>query len=287
MSITLVEVSGIPHALAALKQSKRHYDLDEHLEDIRFYREVSDERGFILPENNLCADAAAKVVSDLTRLAKWGAGVDQGDAGTRIDAGHETLLRYIDFTFAVRNIGYATMADLDSHAKRFDNRIVRSSSRLASYDETETCWWYNDKNLELGQAAELLGIEYPDTFEYNNITWKRTANGYVPLGYENDKDIVRGNYPLHIPMSAVMRINFVDLRHIYMRRNIFTHATPELKVDIEDLADQIEQAIPYDLGKLIRYDYAYDPVTKTNRLAHIMSIRKVIDESRLNLSSGD
>lgn len=281
MSIELMEVSGIPHALAALKQSKRHYSVEDHLIDIRFYREVSDERGFILPEDELCADAAAKVENDLTKLAKWGAGVGQKESGSWIDAGHETLLRYIDFTFAITNVGYATMADLDSHAKRFDNRIVRSSSRLASYNETESCWWYEDKNLELGQVAEILGLEYPDTFEYNNLTWKRTANGYVPLGYENDKDIVRGNYPLHIPMSAVMRINFVDLRHVYMRRNLYTHATPELKVEIEDLANQIEIAIPYDLGKLIRYDYAYDPKINDYRLAHIMSIKKMIDESRI------
>lgn len=287
MSITLVEVSGIPHALAALKQSKRHYDLNEHLEDIQFYREVSDERGFILPENELCADAAAKVVSDLTKLAKWGAGVDQGDAGTWIDAGHETLLRYIDFTFAVENLHRGGMDDLDSHAKRFDNRIVRSSTRLGKYQQNEMSPWYVGKIHSVEDVCKALGYELPESTEIDGQEFVKSPGGYVRKDLVDDNDALRGNYSLSIPMSAIMKIDLFDLRHVYKRRNIFTHANPELKEYIEGLANQIEQAIPYDLGKLIRYDYAYDPATKTNRLAHIMSIRKVVDESRLNLSSGD
>lgn len=287
MSITLVEVSGIPHALAALKQSKRHYDLNEHLEDIQFYREVSDERGFILPENELCADAAAKVVSDLTKLAKWGAGVDQGNAGTWIDAGHETLLRYIDFTFVVENLHRGGMDDLDSHAKRFDNRIVRSSTRLGKYQQNEMSPWYVGKIHSVEDVCKALGYELPESTEIDGQEFVKSPGGYVRKDLVDDNDALRGNYPLSIPMSAIMKIDLFDLRHVYKRRNIFTHANPELKEYIEGLANQIEQAIPYDLGKLIRYDYAYDPATKTNRLAHIMSIRKVVDESRLNLSLGD
>lgn len=287
MSITLVEVSGIPHALAALKQSKRHYDLDGHLEDIQFYREVSDERGFILPENELCADAAAKVVSDLTKLAKWGAGVDQGNAGTWIDAGHETLLRYIDFTFVVENLHRGGMDDLDSHAKRFDNRIVRSSTRLGKYQQNEMSPWYVGKIHSVEDVCKALGYELPESTEIDGQEFVKSPGGYVRKDLADDNDALRGNYPLSIPMSAIMKIDLFDLRHVYKRRNIFTHANPELKEYIEDLANQIEQAIPYDLGKLIRYDYAYDPVMKTNRLAHIMSIRKVIDESRLNLKGGN
>lgn len=287
MSITLVEVSGIPHALAALKQSKRHYDLDGHLEDIQFYREVSDERGFILPENELCADAAAKVVSDLTKLAKWGAGVDQGNAGTWIDAGHETLLRYIDFTFVVENLHRGGMDDLDSHAKRFDNRIVRSSTRLGKYQQNEMSPWYVGKIHSVEDVCKALGYELPESTEIDGQEFVKSPGGYVRKDLADDNDALRGNYPLSIPMSAIMKIDIFDLRHVYKRRNIFTHANPELKEYIEDLANQIEQAIPYDLGKLIRYDYAYDPATKTNRLAHIMSIRKVIDESRLNLKGSN
>lgn len=287
MSIELMEVSGIPHALAALKQSKRHYSVEDHLEDIRFYREVSDERGFILPENELCADAAAKVVSDLTKLAKWGAGVDQGDAGTWIDAGHETLLRYIDFTFVVENLHRGGMDDLDSHAKRFDNRIVRSSTRLGKYQQNEMSPWYVGKIHSVEDVCKALGYELPESTEIDGQEFVKSPGGYVRKDLADDNDALRGNYPLSIPMSAIMKIDLFDLRHVYKRRNIFTHANPELKEYIEDLANQIEQAIPYDLGKLIRYDYAYDPVTKTNRLAHIMSVRKVVDESRLNLLSGD
>ena len=60
------------------------------------------------------------------------------------------------------------------------------------------------------------------------------------------------------------------MRHIYMRRNEYTHANPELKEGIEMLADQIEEALPCDLGKLIRNDYCTD-----GKMHHIMKIKKV------------
>ena len=53
-----------------------------------------------------------------------------------------------------------------------------------------------------------------------------------------------------------------------MRRNEFTHASPELAEGIEDLADQIEKALPI-LGDLVRNDYCDD-----GKLHHIMNICK-------------
>ena len=109
----------------------------------------------------------------------------------------------------------------------------------------------------------------------------KTPNGYVVEGEETDGDARRENYPLCIPMQCIFNVNLYDLRHIYMRRNKYTHATPELKNAIEDLADQVEQAIPCDLGKLVRYDYALIPDENGNintnhyELVHIMDIKKV------------
>ena len=299
MSIKLVEVTGIPHALAALKESKRHYRYLDHLEDMQRYRNMTDFRGFILPRmdyfryiqvkypevNNrevtaLVNDDYNNLEKDLNKLAKYGAGVGQEFDGAWYDAGHETLLRFIDFTFVVEDLHRGGMDDLDSHAKRFDNRIVRSSTRLGTYGQSERSPWYENRIQSTEEVCRASGIHLPETATINGVEYVKTANGYVQKGMETDNDVLRGNYPLSIPMSAIMRINFVDARHVYMRRNMYTHANPELRENIESLADQIEAAIPYDLGKLIRYDYAYDPKINDYRLAHIMSIKKVVDTTR-------
>lgn len=281
MAIKLTEVTGIPHALDALRQSKRHANYDAYMEDVSFYRRVTDIHGFFYPSEVLSSDQHDKIKNDLSRLAKYGAGVDQGDNGSWLDAGHETLLRYIDFTFEVSDLHRGAMDDLDSHAKRFENRIVRSSTRLGRYAQGEVSPWYKDKIMSTEDMLTVLGTNIPTETVVDGIEYVKSTNGYVRKDMAEDNDVLRGNYPLAIPMSAIMRINFVDLRHVYMRRNKYTHANPELRENIESLADQIEAAIPYDLGKLIRYDYAYDPQTNDYHLAHIMSIKKVIDNSRV------
>lgn len=285
MAITLTEVNGIVSASASLKQTKRTFKMDDYMRLLQLFHDHTDYRGFIiLPNNNEGYNTHKyemeheEIIKLMNNLAKWGAGWGQGDNGTWIDAGHETLLRYIDLTFVVENCGYGTVADLDAHAMRFNNRIIRSSSRIAKYQELETSWWYKDKNLSLTEVADVLGYEFPEKFtDENDKVWVRAQNGYVPEGYDENGDYTRGNYPLHIPMNAICKINLFDLRHVYKRRNAYTHATQELRHDIESLADQVEAALPGDLGKLVRYDYAYDPVTGENRLAHIMDIKKMID----------
>lgn len=291
MAITLTEVNGLAAADASLKQSKRSFKMEQYQEVMKLIYNHSDYRGFILPPSNdpgrntqRYQDEHNKIVEMLNKLAKWGAGVGQESSGTWIDSGHETLLRYIDLTFIVENCGYATVADLDAHVMRFNNRIIRSSSRIAKYDELETSWWYQDKNLGLAEVANVIGLEFPEKFtDKNGKVWVRAQNGYVPEGFDNNGDYTRGNYPLHIPMNAICKINLFDLRHVYKRRNAYTHATQELRHDIEGLADQVEAAIPGDLGKLVRYDYAYNPNTGKNELAHIMSIRKTVDTSRVDV----
>lgn len=291
MSIALMEVTGIPHAWAALKQSRRNYLRGDHMRDMEISRQMTNSRGFIRSQVELVEDhvvdrigqdAIDSYMEHLDILAKWGAGVNQKKAGAWYDAGHETLLRFIDFTFVVEDLHRGGMDDLDSHACRFDNRIIRSSTRLSHnvYGQSERSPWYADRIRSVEDIASVYGLELPERAVCDGEVWVKSANGYVREGLEDNQDVVRGNYPLAIPMSAVMRINLVDLRHVYMRRNIYTHAAPELKDDIESLADQIENAIPGDLGKLIRYDYALNEKTGEYEMAHIMNIKKVIDTSR-------
>lgn len=291
MAITLTEVNGLAAADASLKQSKRSFKMEQYQEVMKLIYNHSDYRGFILPPSNDPGrntqgyqDEHNKIVDILNKLAKWGAGVGQEDNGTWIDAGHETLLRYIDLTFVVEALHRGGTDDLDSHAMRFNNRIVRSSTRLATYDQSERSPWYKGKILSVEEVANGLGIDLPNEFtDLEGTTWVKSANGYVNKHFEGNHDVMRGNYPLSIPMSAIMKINLFDLRHVYKRRNAYTHAAPELRMYIEGLADQVEAAIPGDLGKLVRYDYAYNPNTGKNELSHIMSIRKTVDTSRVDV----
>lgn len=284
MAITLTEVNGIAAAIVSLKQTKRTFSMEEYERIQKLIYDHSNYKGFIVPPDNHDGRNSQKyleeheeIIKFTDNLAKWGAGWHQKDAGTWIDAGHETLLRYIDITFVVENCGYGTVADLDAHVMRFNNRIIRSSSRLAKYQELETSWWYQDKNLGLAEVADVIGLEFPEKFtDENGKVWVRAQNGYVPEGFDENGDYTRGNYPLHIPMNAICKINLFDLRHVYKRRNAYTHATQELRHDIESLADQVEAALPGCLGKLVRYDYAYDPEINEYVLAHIMDIKKTV-----------
>lgn len=284
MKFTLTEVNGIAAAAASLKQSKRTFKMDQYENIAQLIHDHSDYRGFIILPNNhegrntqKYLEEHEEIIGLMNNLAKWGAGWNQKDAGTWIDAGHETLLRYIDLTFVIEGLHRGGLDDIDSHAMRFNNRIVRSSTRLATYNQSERSEWYQDKIMSVEDVAKSMGIDLPDTYtDSNGNVFVKTANGYTLEKYRENNDVLRGNYPLSIPMSAVMKINLFDLRHVYKRRNGFTHAAPELRMGIESLADQVEAALPGCLGKLVRYDYAYDPEISEYVLAHIMDIKKTV-----------
>lgn len=289
MEFKLVEITGLAQAYAALKESKRNYDYEDHLRMMQLIRDHSDYRGFFIPSSErkatplpAYAEEERVLLKTYETMAKWGAGVGREEEGAWYDAGHETLLRFIDFTFAVIGLHRGAMDDLDSHAKRFDNRIVRSSTRYdGAYQQSERSDWYKDRILSVEEVLQALHRGIPKTATVNGKKYVKAANGYVLEGSEHDGDVLRGNYPMSIPMSATMKINLVDLRHVYMRRNKYTKASPELRDGIESLADQVEAALPGDLGKLVRYDYAFDPTAEQYVMAHIMAIKKVFDPSRI------
>ncbi len=265
--IELVEITGLAQAITELKISKKNYNQKEHHRIMKMIKEETDYRGFI--KNN---NPKFELNELCNKVAKWGAGVD---LDVKIDAGHDVLLRDIDICFITHGLHRGGQDDLDSHAKRFDNRIVRESTRLATFDDCECSEWYLDKIKSTNVVLNELGVEVPKEYtDKNGINWIYVSNGYVRKPYVDDKDVLRGNYPLSIPSTASWKINLHDLRHVYMRRNVNTHAHPELTNLMESLADQIEKAIPNDLGKLIRYDYAYNLETDKNELCHISKIIK-------------
>lgn len=285
-NIRLVEITGVKAAFASLLMSKWSYTPEK-------YKEISDlvdiytnpKNGFMNLDVNRKANTPEKfdqITDWLKKAAKWGLGADDMFDGW-LDDGHETLLRFIDFTFFTEGLHRGAQDDLDAHAVRFNSRIVRSSTRLAVKDGVELSDWYKGKILPFDEAFKKIvenvnGIsqlnELPLSFvDSDGILWFKKPGGYVVAGYQDNADACRGNYPLGLASNGIWKINFVDLMHVYMRRNKYTHASPELRECIESLADQVEEALPI-LGKFIRYRWARHP-NGNYGLTHVMDVKKV------------
>lgn len=273
MKFKLMKVTGIDDALMSLKMSYRHWTEEDHTRAINDVYSYTDVAGKIIPGGKAYDTVGyLNFLESLDKLAKWGAGVGNGDA--YVGDGHETILRFIDLTFITEGLHRGAQDDLDAHAVRFNNRIVRASTRLATFGD-EKSDWYKGKILSVEEALKIAGDTLPEVISDDNGTaWVYHSNGYVRSDLLGDKDVLRGNYPLSIPSTAIWKINFQDLRHVYMRRNAKTTAAPELQEGIEQLADQVEEWIPGDLGKLIRHDYAKVGENEY-KLVHIHDIQKV------------
>lgn len=274
MKFTLMEVRGLADACLSLKMSRRSYtqEYENKLRDaIRFC--TYEKTGFFYKEATMAKENGDYVwlVNELNKVAKWGAGVG---VDTSIDAGHETILRFIDFSIHVEGLHRGAMDDFDAHAMRMNNRIVRSSTRgNGAYNANEMSDWYKDKIVTAGYIDSVNGSA-SDTITIDGEVYVNVGDGYIRKDLAQNGDAQRGLYRLSIPMDCICKINLHDMRHIYMRRNKYTHASPELAYGIEMLADQIEEALPCHLGKLVRYDYCIDADGYCD-MHHIMDIEKV------------
>lgn len=265
MKFKLMEVRGLATACLSLKMSKRSYTREYELELRSAISSCTrTDTGFFSSRHDGNAAAYDFLVGELNKVAKWGAGF--GIDGS-LQAGHDTLLRFIDLHIHVEGLHYAGMADLDSHAMRMGNRIVRSSSRLTTKGSTELSNWYKDKVIPLWDVDKNV----PQHIERDGHTFVYNGFGYIREDLIEDKDVLRGLYPLGMASDCIFAVDLFDMRHIYKRRNAFTHAAPELREGIESLADQIGNALPCNLGYMVRYDYCAD-----GKLHHVMDIDKTV-----------
>ena len=131
------------------------------------------------------------------------------------------------------------MKDVDAHARRFDNRIIRSSTRLAEFSDGEMSDFYKGKIIPTDQALEILNINIPDSFEFMGRTYYKSVNGYIKEGFENNKDVKRGLYMLSIPSNFVSKINLCEWGHVFKERNQTGGANPEVKEWAEEVMRQI------------------------------------------------
>ena len=256
MKVHLNSIDGIPDAFAALLMSKRSWNEhnDKLIRDMCSicldYKGRLKDRELVISnlESGYSVDAVSLMFNTfddyMNKLTKWG-------------KSHITLLKFIDLSITVEGLHRAGQDDWDAHAKRFDNRIIRNSTRIKGVNfDYEMSDYYKDKIIPTDIAAnKVLGIELPNEIEYEGKTYIKAVNGYILKGFENNNDVKRGLYMLSIPSNFIFRVNLTEWAHVYKERNMEGNANPEVKQCCEMIADQLSLAHPQftrDLWKEIK-----------------------------------
>lgn len=238
MKVYLNKISGIDDAIVTMFMSKRTWtrELEEEVRDV--VSKVTDRDGkinsnlkYVFPEHY------AKFEDWVEKLVKWG-------------AVHITMLRYIDFSITVEGLHRAGQDDWDAHAMRYNNRIIRTSTRLSKFGN-EMSDYYKGKIIPTDEALKILNIEVPDKFVYDETIYTKTINGYVREDLKDNKDVLRGLYMLSIPSNFTFKVNLTEFAHVYKERNKDGRANPEVKECCEAIADQIQEWCPYFTRELL------------------------------------
>ncbi len=151
---------------------------------------------------------------------------------------HPTMLRFINITFKVNGLHRGAQDDLDAHAYRMHNKIIRSSTRMNKFD-VQVSDWYKDKILFPEQVLDL-----PENITFNSKDYVKTPYGYVLKELSNDKDVLRGLYPLGIPSNCLFEMCLPEFAHMYSQRYKLTAAAPELKDAVEMMLELTNEKLP-------------------------------------------
>lgn len=233
MEVYLNRLDGWDDAIISMFLSKRTLTRELEMEIRKAVYESTSHNPEYGPIGALMGDCANNKVGNwIDKFIKWG-------------QKHITMGRFLDFSFTVYNLHRAGQDDLDSHAKRMENRIIRSSTRLADFSAGEMSDYYKGKIIPTDAALAVMGITTPDEIEVNGKTYVRGVNGYILKGMENNKDVKRGLYMLSIPSTFIFKINLTEFAHVYKERWEGGTANPEVKQAVMWMADQLYEASDY------------------------------------------
>lgn len=225
MKVKVNSIRGFEDAFVAMYISKRSWTPELDSDIRKTCSIVLDRDGFVYPlaDKNLID----KFNNWLSMLLKMG-------------RKHITVLRYIDISIMTEGIHRAGQDDIDAHAKRFDNRIIRSSTRLAEFEEDEVSEYYKDKIITDTKVIKcVLGLDMPNEIMYEGCKYVKAPNGYIKEEYKNNKDVKRGLYMLSIPSNFISKINLTEFGHVFKERNQGGGANPEVKEWAESCMKQI------------------------------------------------
>lgn len=227
MKVYLNEISGLWNAIDSMYMSKRSWSRDRETEIKGLYCMCFDRWGKRAP----VTDEYEEQMNDLLkRLFKWA-------------PRHITMTRFLDFAFSVEGLHRGAQDDFDSHAKRLENRILRSSTRLATYG-AEKSDWYKGRILTTDEVLEAEGVKMPERYYHFGVPYVRAVNGYVREDLAKDKDTLRGLYMLSIPSNFIFRVNCTEFAHVLKERDKNGHAHPELQGCVEQMLELIHNEIP-------------------------------------------
>lgn len=229
MNVYLNEVTGLADALVSMYMSKRTWtrELEEQIR--RDCKIASIKQFSALSEYESCKSRTEKRLESFCKFA-WK---------------HITMLDFITLSVTVEGLHRAGQDDWDAHAYRFNNRIIRSSTRLADFSEDEMSDFYKDKIIPTETALEMLGIETPQTIEKDGQTFVLAQGGYVREDLQNNRDAKRGLYRMCIPSNFIFKINLAQWAHVYKMRNKNGTANPEVKEVAERIQDAVEEILPW------------------------------------------
>lgn len=235
MNVTVNSITGFEDAFVAMYMSKRTWtpELD---------KEIRSTCDAVLDRNGRIMDGCD--TASLEKFNKW------LEMLLRMGRKHITVLRYIDISIMTEGIHRGGQDDIDAHARRFDNRIIRSSTRLAEFSDGEISDYYRGKIIPTDEAMKILNIDIPDSFEFMGRFYFKSPNGYIKEGFQENKDVKRGLYMLSIPSNFISKINLCEWGHVFGERNEDGGANPEVKEWAESVMKQIT-----DIHHQITRDY--------------------------------
>lgn len=231
MNVYLNEITGIADGISTLFFSKKSWTRELELDIRNTCFAVLDRCGRLLPRSDVSNEMMDKYERWMATMTKWG-------------VSHITMLRFIDFSFTVEGLHRAGQDDWDSHAQRFNNRIIRTSTRETNGFEHEMSSYYEGKIIPLALILDHLGIELPSVCEIDGNEWVKAPNGYIIRGEENNPDVRRGLYMESIPSNFIFKVNLTEFSHVFKERNKVSRAHPEVKEACEMMADQIQKFQP-------------------------------------------
>lgn len=239
MEVYLNKVTGIDDALVSMMMSNRVWTKEREDEVREMCSICTDDAGALKKIINN-SNSARLLNEEIAKLSK------KIDSLVKIGKRHITLLRFIDFSFTVNGLHRAGQDDWDAHAYRFNNRIVRASSRqqrnpVKTEDKSD---WYKGKILSTDEMLEKCNIDIPKEVELDGQKFVKVMNGYAVADLKEDPDVLRGLWMQSWPSIFIFKVNLVDWCHVYQERNSEGNAHPEVKMLAESCAATITAAIP-------------------------------------------
>jgi len=227
MKVYLNEITGMADALVSMYMSKRSWtpELDAEIRGEWF------DFDYGTPDKDAYKTAKERTTKRIESFCKYA-------------WMHTTMLDFVTISATVEGIHRAGQDDWDAHACRFNNRIIRASTRLADFEEGEMSDFYKDKIFPLGVVVDSI-IKLPDEIKINGKEYVRTVNGYILKEMKDDRDVKRGLYMESIPSNFIFKVNMAQWAHVYRLRNKNGTANPEVKQLAEMLQDEIENQMPW------------------------------------------